>query len=281
MVTTVRVTDQDIVNAAKELPGAPRLLVELGVLLNDPQTDASQVTDLLKQDPSLAARLMRMANSAAYGRGEPVSSIEEAVTCIGFTGVHRLVGALAATQLAEKPLEHYGVDAVRLRNVSLFTAVLMEELAKYTNENPSRCYAIGLLRSVGLMTLQLLARKDGRIPPFNPGTGEALGIWEKTHWGLDNCEAAEVILSEWCLPSETVSAIRDHYHPAGKSNPLTHLLALAASAAYDRYQGLPGEEAYWNTGEETFRKARMDLEAFQEAGDKAQKTFDRLMAALG
>ena len=79
MVTTVRVTDQDIVNAAKELPGAPRLLVELGVLLNDPQTDASQVTDLLKQDPSLAARLMRMANSAAYGRGEPVSSIEEAV----------------------------------------------------------------------------------------------------------------------------------------------------------------------------------------------------------
>jgi HD-like signal output (HDOD) protein len=282
MVTTVRVTDLEIVTAAKELPGAPRLLVELGTMVNDPDTDTRDVTELLKQDPSLVARLIRMANSAAYGRGDAVSTIEGAVSTVGFAEVHRLVGALASTQLAEKPLEHYRLDADRLRNVSLFTAVLMEEMAKYAGESERRCYTVGLLRSIGMMTLQVLARQGGRhIPPFDPGTGQPIDEWEKTHWGLDNCEAAEVILTEWRLPHETVGAIRHHYKPAGRHNPIAHLLALAASAAYDRYQGLPGEEGYWQPTEENFRKAGMDLKAFQIAGEKAQVTFARLEAALG
>jgi HD-like signal output (HDOD) protein len=282
MVTTVRVTDAEIVNAAKELPGAPRLLGELGVLVNDPDTDANDVTELLKQDPSLAARLIRMANSAAYGRGAPVSSVHAAISCVGFAEVHRLVGALAATQLTEKPLEHYRLSIDRLRNVSLFTAVIMEEMAKYAGESERRCYTVGLLRSVGMMALQILARQGSRIiPPFDPGTGQPIDEWEKTHFGLDNCEAAEVILTEWRLPHETVTAVRHHYNPEGKHNPITHLLALAASAAYDRYQGLPGEEGYWNATEESFRKAGVDLKAFQAAGEKAQVTFARLEAALG
>ncbi|MES1168199.1 MAG: HDOD domain-containing protein [Oleiharenicola lentus] len=282
MVTTARVTDLELLNAAKELPGAPRLLVELGILVNDPDTDANDVTELLKQDPSLAARLIRMANSAAYGRSEPVSSVEGAVTCVGFAEVHRLVGALALTQLAEKPLEHYRLDADRLRQVSLFTAVLMEELAKYAGESSRRCYTIGLLRSVGMMALQVLARHPNRhIPPFDPGTGQPVDEWETTHWGLSNCEAAEIILKDWRLPHETALAVRHHYKPEGKHNPVIHLLALSASAAYDRFQGLPGEEGYWNATEENFRKAGVDLKAFQLAGEKAQRAFARLEAALG
>jgi HD-like signal output (HDOD) protein len=281
MGITVRVADADIVNAAKELPGAPRLLIELGVLVNDPDTDANDVTELLKQYPSIAARLIRMANSAAYGRGEPVSSIDGAITCVGFSEVHRLVGALSATQLAEKPLEHYRLAADRLRSVSLFTAVLMEELAKYAGESPNRCYTVGLLRSVGMMALQVLARQGRHIPPFDPGTGQPIDEWEKTHWGLDNCEAAEVILTDWRLPPEVVSGVRHHYKPDGQENRVAHLLALAASAAYERFKGLPGEEAYWNPSEENFRMAGIDQMRFLLAGEKAQKTFSRLESAMG
>lgn len=278
---TVRVTDIDIINAAKELPGAPRLLVELGALISDPNTDASDITDLLKQDPSLAARLIRMANSAAYGRGVPVSSIDGAVACVGFREVHRLVGALAATQLAEKPLDHYGISPDRLRRVSLFTAVLMDELAKYAGESERRCYTIGLLRSVGLMALQIVARHHHQpIPPFNSAAGQPLGDWEKAHWGLDNCEATEVILSEWLLPEETIKAIRHHYRPAGQGSPLAHLLALASSAAHQSYEGLPGEGSYWNPSDEDFREAGVDRESFAAATERAQVAFQRLESAM-
>lgn len=265
-----------------ELPGSPRLLIELGAVLNDPDTDTRDVTDLLKQDPPLAARLIRIANSAAYGRAEPVASTEDAVSYVGFAEIHRLVGAVAVTQLTEKPLEHYRVSALRLRRVSLFTAVLMEELARYTDESPNCCYTVGLLRSLGIMTLQILARKaDPAIPLFEQRGGHPLDAWEQEHWGLDNCEAAEIILTDWRLPTEAVSAIRHHYRPEGGHHPLTHLLSLACGAAHRRYEGLPGEGAYWKATEENFRTAGLDATVFQTVCEKAQVTFARLESALG
>lgn len=274
------VSPAELIEAAKELPGAPRLLIELGDLIRDPRTDARDVTSLLKQDPALAARLIRMANSAAYARTEPVSSTEEAVSCIGFAEVHRLIGALASAQLSDRPLELHGVDGTRLRRVSLFTALLMEELAGSAGEDRRLCYTVGLLRSVGIMALEILGR-GSRIPPFDPAAGQALDEWEKAHWGMDNCEAAELILREWRLPHETVIAVRHHYRPAGYHNPVIHLLALAAGSASDRYQGIAGEERYWQPTPENFRKAGLDLRTFQQASERAQKTFQRLESALG
>lgn len=274
------VSPSELVKAAQELPGAPRLLVELGMLVNDPATDANEVTDLIKQDPGLAARLIRMANSAAYARSEPVSSTEGAVSCIGFAEVHRLVGALAALQLSEQRLDLHGISGSRLRQISLFTAVMMEELAAPAGESRRRCYTVGLLRSIGMMALELVPRLGLQIPPFNPGTGQPIDEWEKCHWGLDNCEAAEVILKEWRLPHETVLAIRHHYRPAGLHNPIIHLLALAAGSASDRFQGISGEEGYWMPTAETFRKAGVDLASYQAASERAQQTFARLEATL-
>ena len=88
---------------------------------------------------------------------------------------------------AEKPLEHYGLGAVRLRNVSLFTAVLMEQLAKYAGANERQCYTLGLLRSIGMMTLQAIARQNRRdIPTFDPSAAEFEDIAERAVAELRN-----------------------------------------------------------------------------------------------
>lgn len=275
-----RVSHAELIEAAKELPTAPRLLGELGILVNDPNTDASDVTELLKQDPAIAARLIRIANSAVYARSVPVSSTEGAVSCIGFDEVHRLVGALASTQLMEHQLPLHGITTTRLRNISLFTAIMMEDLAVPARESRRRCYTIGLLRSIGIMALEIIGCRHNQVPPFNPGTGQPLDEWEKCHWGLDNCEAAEVILKEWRMPHETALAVRHHYRPGNMHNPMIHLLALAAGSASDRFQGIDGEESYWHPTADTFRKAGLDVRDFQLASERAQETFQRLESAL-
>ncbi|WP_415909370.1 HDOD domain-containing protein [Oleiharenicola sp. Vm1] len=57
---------------AQQLPAGPRLLAELGRLVRAPETDAREVVALLRRDASLVSRLLRMANSAAYARAEPI-----------------------------------------------------------------------------------------------------------------------------------------------------------------------------------------------------------------
>lgn len=271
----------DLFEAAKELPGSPRLLIDLGILIKNPATDAQDVTELIRQDPALAARLIRMANSAVYAREVPVSTIEAAVSCIGFEEVHQLVGAITASRLGELQLELHGIGGRRLRQISLFTALLMEEMAGPARENRGRCYTVGLLRSVGLMALDIVGRRHGHVPPYNPGSEQPIDEWENAYWGMDNGIAAGLILEAWRLPPEAVAAVRHHYHPGPAHPPLVHLLALAAGAAADRYPGIPGEENLWHPTADNFRLAGISIQDLHSAVDKAEESFQAIEMALG
>lgn len=266
---------------AQQLPAAPRLLVELGQIIRRPHVNSTDVVARVRQDATLVSRIIRMANSAAFARAEPAGSIEEAVAAIGFREVHRLVGAVASTQLADQPLTLHGVSGDRLRENALFVAVVMEELAEETGEEPRSCYTVGLLRSIGKLVLEAAARRESSAFPRFADSGEtALGEWERRYWGVNNCEVAELILKHWRLPHETVIAIQHHYEPAGRHNPVIHLLTLAAAAAQDRYYGLPGEEPYLRVTDENFRRAGLDQRIYQLACERAQRTFERLHAAV-
>lgn len=265
--------------AAEQLPTAPRLLVELGEIIRRPFVSSDEVVSRLRQDAGLAARILTVANSAVYARAEPVGSIEEAVAAIGFREVHRLVGAMASRQLADRPLNLYRISGPRLRENALFVAVVMEELAEEAGEDPRSCYTVGLLRSVGKMVLDQLGR-GGEVEAFDAGGPALLAEWEVRNWGVTSCRVAELVLKHWNLPHETVIAVQHHFDPAGRHNPVIHLLTLAAAAAQDRYYGLVGEEVYLGVSPENFARAGLDQRHYQLACERAQRTFARLHAAV-
>ncbi len=274
-------SETDLILVAQELPAAPRLLVELGQAIRNPRTDARDVVALLRQDAALVARLIRMANSAVYARAEPAGSLEEALASIGFQEVHRLVGVAAAAHLADQPLKAYGFEGARLRANALFVAVVMEELAHVAAEDPASCYTVGLLRSVGKMALGLLAKDAPPEPSFSASGESVLDVWETKNWGTDNCHVAEKILLHWRLPADAVISIRHHYHPEKRHNPIIHLLSLAAGAAEHRCFGLPGEEVFWKFTPENFAKAGVNERQFQQACERAQRTYQRLHSVVG
>jgi len=280
MVSSV-ISDAELIRVAGQLPVAPRLLVELGQALHDPDVESREVVKLLRQDTTLVAQLIRMANSAAYAPAQPVGSLERALACIGFAEVHRLVGVEASRQLAEQPMRYYPVTGAKLRQNALYVAVIMEELARPARESSRSCYTVGLLRTIGMMALERLAGPGAAIPPFAESGETALDTWEQKHWGVTSGEVAEKILLHWRLPHETVTAIRHHYRPAGRHNPLIHLLALAASSAADRFFGIPGEECHLTPTAENFTKSGVKPLEFQQACERAQVIFDRLSMAAG
>jgi len=278
---TPNYSDADLLRAAEKLPTAPRLLVELGELIHDPRTETDDVMVLLRQDQALVAQVIRMANSAAYAPSSPVGSLERALAAVGFAEVHRLVGVVAARQLSEVLMRWYPISGKKLRQNALYVAVIMEELARAARESPRSCYTIGLLRTIGMMTLDRLAPPDQAIVPYDAGCEMDFATWEREQWGMTNPEAAARILRGWKMPHETITAIQYHYQPAGRHNPMIHLLILAASSALDRYFGLPGEEQYLLPTPENFTKAGVQPLHFQQACEAAQRTFERLLMAEG
>lgn len=264
---------------AQQLPAAPRLLAELGRLVRAPETDAREVVALLKRDSSLVSRVLRMANSAAYARVEPIGAIEDAVVAVGFGEVHRLVGALASVQLADTPLPLHGVSSARYRENSLFVATLMEELAVPARLDAHACYTIGLLRAIGMVILERAAQREHlSVVPFHASGEESLTVWQHRFWGTDAWQVGAAVLEHWHLPKDIVLAIEHHDEAIVRPEPVVHLLDLAATVATQNGYGMPGDHP--NTAPQSLAATGLTVEQFHGAVGRAEQMFVRLRASV-
>jgi HD-like signal output (HDOD) protein len=273
------ISEDSVLRIANTFPATQQVLAQLGILLRDPGASIVQVTSILKRDVSLSARLIRTANSAVFAQDSPVAAVEDAITVVGFQEVYRLVGIAVINQVSDGGLPYYGLTSKRFYDNSLFTALLMEGLAAAAQEDPRYCYTIGLLRSIGKIALDRVAR-DAGMTDLEPMSEDAnLLDWERSAFGMTNIEAGALILKAWRFPLEIITAIQGQYSPIGRHLPVTHLLNLAAGTANLLGRGLDGETTYWVETEEIYRKAGVDVQRANKIIDRALAAFERLTQA--
>lgn len=246
MIASSSISREALLHVVKNLPAAPRILAQLGHLLLDPNSDLSDVIQLLKHDSGLTARVIRVSNSAVYGAGSRAGSLDEALLRVGFNEVYRLVGLAAVAQISDDSLKAYGISGTRFRENSLFVAFAMEILAPRLQLDYRAAYTAGLLRSTGKIAIDRLAPGPSYVRSYQAaGKGRPVDEWELELVGLENCAAAATVLDEWKFPAATTAAIRDHYRPGSTASPMAQLLNLACAAAERADFALPGEQTYW------------------------------------
>lgn len=269
-----------LLHVVKTLPAAPRIMARLGTMLLDPNSEMDEITELLRRDTALTARIIRISNSVFYNPGQPYGSLDEALARVGYMEVYRLVGLAAVAQLGDHVLPLYGITGARLRENSLLTALVVEALAECTGLDSRVAYTAGLLRSVGKIALDRITRNGSYNGAYKGREDGRLGDWETNFIGLTNCEAAAVILKEWRFPATTTEAIRDHYATTRRVSPLARLLNLAAGAADRGGHGLPGEADYWPTVLASEEDPQIDEEQVNDALCRALEHFGPLREAI-
>ncbi len=271
------------VQVAENLPSAPRVLAELQALLRDANNGLDEITELLRRDAGLTARIIRISNGIVYNKGEPVASLEEALGRVGFEEVYRLTGLASVTGLVNFQLRYYGVAAQRLRENSVFVAVLMEELAQFVAADARVSYTAGLLRSAGKIALDLAAQRDLRFvrPPALSPAG--LLAWEQEFFGPTNPEVGAALLRAWRMPLEVYIPIRDHYLQslAVDPIPMAKQLYLAAGAADEAGWGLAGEAGYWVVHrDKVLQELKLEPEIFGRIVARARGKFEKTISIL-
>ncbi len=272
-----------LLRAVRNFPAAPMILARLGRMLADMDSAIDDITALLKCDAALTARILRIANSAMYNSGEACASLEEAVLRVGFVEIYRLTGFAAAAQIVQQRLDFYGISGAKFRENALLTALIMEQLADAADVDRAAAYTVGLLRSIGKIALDRWAQAQGGAVAHGDyeanGSGP-LADWETAQAGLNNCEAAAIIMTEWLFPEATIEAIRDHYRP-GESSRMAVLLNIAAAAAERCGHGLPGEWTYWTATPELLAVSGISAEQEAEATRVALEAFGPVRASVG
>lgn len=215
-------TDGEILATSRALGGLAPGAASLWRELSNPDVDAGRLRAVLHQDPGIAARVLKVANSAFYGRGRQIASLEQAVLVLGLDGVR----GIAAAASLDRASDQGGRGSALLAHSAAVAACAQSIAARGSLVGPSEAFLAGLLHDFGLLVEWKLAAGAG-----GPGAGAAL-----------HQRCAEVVLSHWQLPSTVVDAARLHHEAAsGDALAACVRVAHAAAQAAGRIEPVAGE----------------------------------------
>jgi putative nucleotidyltransferase with HDIG domain len=216
-----------------ELPAIPAIASKVMTIAGDANASAEDLRKIIEQDPTLAARVLKVANSSLYGFGRQIETLRHAVTLLGFRTVECLVMAASLRDT----FKHFGLAEKLMWEHSTCAGVVEGKLATHAKVKVDResAFTAGLLHDLGKIALSNVFRERYQkvvTRTYNDGTA-AVDV-EREEFGFDHSVLGALVAEKWNLPASLVNAIRYHHHaPADypKTAPDHHrLIALTAVA---------------------------------------------------
>jgi HD-like signal output (HDOD) protein len=215
---TISLTLDEVVRDLEHLPSAPRVLPRLKQVLIDGNTAISEVVELVRLDPGIAARVLQFGNSAYFSHGLRCYTVEEAVNRVGYDQIYELVSTAVASQVLVRPLVTYGMEADELWQNSIACALAAEALADQIQIDRNVAYTIGLLHSIGMVAIDDWAtRRQPELRLLSKSLPLESCEAERTILGFHQAEAGAALLRVWAFPQVMSEPVRWQYLPNGTS----------------------------------------------------------------
>ncbi len=192
------------------LPSMPVTLDQITWLINDPGSALGDVAKVISRDPAIALKTLRLVNSAYYGLGKEISSIEQAVVLLGSKVIRNMV--LTATVFetirgsTEKLLRHSLACGLAMR-------LLVEEgpLAKLVVAE-DEAFIFGLLHDIGKVFIEeYIFQETAAISKLIQHDGYACFQAEMQQIGADHAMIGGCLAEKWCLSPALINAIMGHH----------------------------------------------------------------------
>jgi len=185
-----------------DVPMLPEIANKALLLAQNPDSDASEMAQLIQSDQSLAGHVMRIANSVAYTPLSNLVSLQQAIARLGM----RVISEIALTAAIGAKLFHtpgYEPYVANLWRHALASSLWAKEIARHCRSNVEVAFLAGLLHSIGrpslLQALLELAQQQG----CELTTEQAHQIEER------HCQtASDCVVTEWKMPQLVIEAIR-------------------------------------------------------------------------
>lgn len=224
-------SDQDIRNRlmAARLPAMPQILLKLLQLCQADGAGMAEIARLVANDAGMAARLLQVANSAAYQRSGQKAGLMQALGALGLDTIKTLVINASVLQ-AFSGFAVVGTDLRRFWSHAVGSAVVAREIARAMDyAQPEEAYLAGLLHDVGRLALLAVA-PEAYAAHFHGEDNAALCELEQRVLQITHVQAGAHVVQQWNLDSFLADAILYHHEPAPRlegAHPLIRVLHLA------------------------------------------------------
>lgn len=207
-------------------PVLPEVAAKLIETTRNPNASVADVANILKRDPTLAAQLLRRANSAVYAAKIKAQTVNEAAVRMGFHGVRNLALEIALSMRVFRS-EGYQPIADALRRHSVASAYLSAMVGRYARINAEESFLCGLLAdmglAVGLMVLGERTRGYKR-PDLSLVWPSLMEIHE---------ELSARMATRWNLAPETAQVLANHHRLSieGEVHPMIAVVMVSNGLA--------------------------------------------------
>ncbi|VAW84882.1 hypothetical protein MNBD_GAMMA18-734 [hydrothermal vent metagenome] len=203
-----------LISRTTALATPPTTYYQLNSAINNPATSLKDIGDIINQDVSLTAQLLRIANSVFFNFPAQITTVEQAITIVGIQQLREL--ALACTVLNAFPsIPDSQININHFWQHSLGVGVASRVIAGIRKEsNVERYYVLGLLHDLGriVMCLGDPAASYELLQQAHQSR-QLLHHLELERWQIDHGEIGAAFLKNWNLPASIYQPIRDHHHP--------------------------------------------------------------------
>ena len=245
-------------------------------IINDPNSSAKDLKDLIEIDPPMSARLLKLANSAYYSYRKKICAIKEAIICIGFEAVKELALNQKVCELFNNDTDYYGYSRISLWKHSIAVALLSKSIFRSEfKERGENIYAAGLLHEIGIIVLDQFYQTDF-VESLKKSKSDRINLAdsEDTVFGFNHSDIGMAVAEDWKLPDEIVAAIGNHCNPDRIDNEFKKTVMTIYIADFIIQSRNIGYVEAPNRNKMLFQKCLMKLNIKEKAVDLIMEEVD-------
>lgn len=252
-----------LIGEVDKLVSLPEIYYRLEAAIVDPAAKIDTIANLLRSDPDLCARMLRVANSAFYSFPTRIETIERAVSTIGLRQIRELVLVTSVIKAFD------GIPAGTV-NMSTFwehsvaVAVMARALGEQARiPNADSFYIPGLLHDVGRLVMYL------KLPGLMHDLLRQRAEQERSMYALElelleysHADIGAALLEAWKVPPSIYAPIAAHHDPFQGGEYVTVACAIHIADAWVNTNRIGSSGSCY--------LLEMDLEALQKIGIDTQ-----------
>lgn len=244
---------QQLVQNIRDLPALPEVVVRVMRMADDPRSNAAGVAQVIATDQAMAARVLKLANSAFYGLPRQVSTLSEAVVILGLRTIKNLAIAASTFELLNREVAGYWLQRGELWRHSLACASAAQLIAARVGMAVTEeAFVAGLLHDIGKVAINLFVRDEfERIIECAIQQQIPFVEAEEAVLGFDHAMAGGLIAEKWNLPPSLTYAIRYHHRLGthGEDNALVGVVHVADAVVIMMGIGIGRDGLYYRVEE--------------------------------
>ncbi len=269
-----------------KIPSLSPTVAKIMQVANSPSSSANDLNKVISLDPVLAAKVLRLVNSAYFGFSDKVTSTVRAIVVLGLNTIKNLALSTAALEtMAMKGQSAINMDEFWKHLLGAgVTAKLIARKMLIPKDLLEDYFLAGLMHDMGKIVLNRL-NPEGykKVIDVSKAKGLNLAHAEGVIFGINHAEIGEILGKKWGLQEQLVEAMAFHHDP-GLASVENHKLVMAVHVAnmFTRMHevGDSGNYYMYNLSDEMLEELNLNPNTLEELAGFLMEGVERAAVFL-